>query len=260
MIVVQVTDHNLQKAVRRAAHFEEDVLSDGRLAAEALERGFPRLIVKSEDVRLPMLSSRIPVLELDRVTLRRWEAERRSAEIPVTRLDYTTRRLAMLMERSAIERSWVDRALADLTRAAGSQLPLPLRTFARRIFEFPVHYTSLHPLADVCRLTRGALKAKFRRRGLASPHMYLRWLRIMAVSDLLSDRSVTVETAANRMGFTSDGNLCRMMAAVCGMTPTEVRTGRGWNRLLIGFAWKHLTPEALEAWSDLDQLFERRVA
>ena len=228
MIVVQVTDANLQKAVRRAAHVEEDVLVDAHLAADALEWGLPRLIVRSEDVRLPMLSSRITVLELDRLTLQRWDAERRSAELPLTRLDYTTRRLAVLMERSATGRTWVDRALVDLARAAGSQLPLPLRTFARRIFEFPVHYTSLHALADVCRLTRGALKAKFRRRGLASPHTYLRWFRIMSVSDLLSDRSVTVETAANRMGFTSDGNLCRMMGAVCGMTPTEVRTVRGW--------------------------------
>ena len=82
----------------------------------------------------------------------------------------------------------------------------------------------------------------------------------MAVADLLSDRSVTVAAGARRTGFTSDGNLCRMMAAVCDMTPTEVRTLRGWNRLLITFAWTQLTPEALEAWAELDELFERHVA
>jgi hypothetical protein len=51
-----------------------------------------------------------------------------------------------------------------------------------------------------------------------------------------------------------------MMGAVCGMTPTEVRTVRGWNRLLISFAWVHLTPSALAAWGELDELFDRRVA
>jgi hypothetical protein len=35
---------------------------------------------------------------------------------------------------------------------------------------------------------------------------------------------------------------------------------RGWNRLLITFAWMHLTPEALEAWAGLDELFELHVA
>ena len=58
------------------------------------------------------------------------------------------------------------------------------------------------------------------------------------------------------MGFTSDGNLCRMMSNVCGMTPTEVRTIHGWNRLLISFAWLHLTPDALEAWADLELFAE----
>ena len=34
----------------------------------------------------------------------------------------------------------------------------------------------------------------------------------------------------------------------------------GWNRLIIGFAWVHLTPEALKGWAELDELFQRRVA
>jgi AraC-like DNA-binding protein len=82
----------------------------------------------------------------------------------------------------------------------------------------------------------------------------------MAVAHVLSDRSVSVATAAHRLGFTSDGNLCRMMGALTRMTPTDVRTVRGWNTLLISFAWVHLTPEALDAWAGLDGLFERRVA
>jgi AraC-like DNA-binding protein len=109
-------------------------------------------------------------------------------------------------------------------------------------------------------MSRGALKAKFRRRGLASPHVYLRWFRTLAVAHFLSDRTVTVAGAAQRTGCTSSGNLCRMLGDLCGMTPTEARTIHGWNRLVITFAWHHLGPEALEAWSDLDELFERRAA
>ena len=118
--------------------------------------------------------------------------------------------------------------------------------------EFPVRYRNLHSVSDACGVTRGALKARFRRRQLASPYTYQRWFRIIAVAHLLADRSVTVAAAARRMGFTSDGNLCRMMGNVCGMTPTELRTVHGWNRLLISFAWLHLTPEALEAWAELE--------
>ena len=82
----------------------------------------------------------------------------------------------------------------------------------------------------------------------------------MAAAQVLSDRSVTVATAALGLGFGSSGNLCRMMAALAQTTPTEVRTVRGWNRLLITFAWAHLTPSALDAWAQVGPLFQRRVA
>ena len=260
MIVVQVSDSTLRSAVHRAARSEEDVVSDEWLAVQALDWGFPRLVVTTPDARLPTLPPRLERVELDAATLRRWEAERRAGELPLTRLEDGTRRLSVLLERSASDRSWVDGALADLGRAAGAPLPAPLRGFARRILEFPLHYTTLRPLAEACGMSRGALKAKFRRRGLTSPHAYLRWFRTLAVAHLLSDRSVTVAAAARRAGFASNGNLCRMLAAVSGMTPTEVRTIHGWNRLVISFAWHHLGTDALEAWTELDELFERRVA
>jgi hypothetical protein len=82
----------------------------------------------------------------------------------------------------------------------------------------------------------------------------------MAAAEVLSDRSITVAAAAHRVGFTSDGNLCRTMATLAQTTPTEVRTVRGWNRLLITFAWAHLTPVALDAWVQIGQLFQRRAA
>jgi AraC-like DNA-binding protein len=261
MIVARVADPLLRKALCAASRPEEDVVTEAALGLDALQWGFPRLLVRADGSAGGLDGPHgVPVLELDEVLLRRWEVERRMAELPLPRLDFLTRRLRGLVEESASDRTWVDAALADLSRAAGARLPLPLRAFARRILEFPIHYTSLHPVARGCGLTRGALKARFRRRGLDSPYTYLRWFRIMAVAEVLSDRSVTVASAAHRLGFTSDGNLCRMMGVLTRLTPTELRTVRGWNTLLISFAWMHLTQDALDAWAGLDGLFERRVA
>lgn len=260
MIVSQVTDPLLRQAVRRAAHPEEDVVTDAALAAEAVQAGLPRLLVRSGAVLSDRSPDRVQVLDLDEGLLRRWETERRSAGLLSPKLEHVTRKLELLMERPSTDATWVDVALADLSRAAGMQLPFPLRGFARRVFEFPSRYTSLHDLSAAWGMSRGALKARFRRRGLASPYTYLRWFRVMAVAEVLSDRRVTVARAAHRVGFTSAGNLCRVTASLAGTTPTELRSVRGWNRLIVRFAWIHLTPEALDGWTSLSDLFRRRVA
>lgn len=260
MIVVRVSDPYLRRAVLRAARPEEDVVADARLAASALERGFPRLVVRDASHHRWGVPEGVRVVDVDASMLERWETERRAKELPPTRLDHLTDRMSALIQGASADRTWVDSALADLARAAGCRMPLPLRSFARRVLEFPHHYTSLRPLADACGITDGALKARFRRRDLASPSTYLRWFRGIAVSEVLSDRSVTVAEAASRLGFTSNGNLCRMMLSVTGMTPTDARSLRGWNRILVTFAWSHLSRDAVEAWGTLDELFERRIA
>ena len=260
MIVARITDPLVRKALTAAAHPEEDVILEARAAEDALQLGFPRLFVRADGFGGVEGPPGVPVVDLHDVLLERWELERWSDELPLPRLDFLTGRLRGLIERSAHEASWVDAALADLSRAAGARLPRPLRAFGRRVLEFPLHYTTLHPVAKGCGVTRGALKARFRRRGLDSPYLYLRWFRTLAVAHVLSDRSITVAQAAARLGFTSDGNLCRMMASLTRLTPTDVRTVRGWNTLLISFAWQHLTPDALDAWAGLDGLFERRAA
>lgn len=260
MIVVQASDRSLRRAVLRAAHHEEDVVADSRIAVEAIERGFPRLVIRDASHDWPPVPHGVRVVRVGESMLERWETERRSADLPPTRIDHLTQKIRTTVEKTAGDRGWVDRSLAELARASGRRLPGPLRSFGRRILEFPSHYTSLHPLADACGTSRGALKARFRRRDLSSPSTYLRWFRLMAVAHVLSDPEVTVAEAASRLGFTSDGNLCRMMANVTDMTPTEVRSSKGWNRLTVTFAWSHLSHEQLEGWSTLDVLFERRIA
>ncbi len=260
MIVVQASDPHLRRAVARAAHPEEDVVADERLAVEAIERGFPRLVVRDEAHEWPPVPDGIRLFRVDGASLERWEAQRWSSEVPRSRLEHLTERLSATVEGGPSDRTWVDGALAELARAAGRRLPRPLRSFGRRVLEFPSHYTSLHPLADACGMSRGALKARFRRRDLSTPSTYLRSFRLMAAAHLLSDRDVTVAEAARHLGFTSSGNLCRMMWSVLEMTPTEARSPRGWRRMVIAFAWEHLSHDHLEGWSTLDDLFERRIA
>lgn len=246
MIVANVSDPRLREALLRVAHPEEEVVCDEDLVLAAIDSGYPRLLVEADDGRptLADLTSAPTVrLEMARRKGRRFD-------------DYLTE-LRERVEQRSVSVSWVDRTLADLGRAAGQPLPPALRAFARRVLEFPSHYDDLQPLARSCGTSRGALKARFRRRGVPSPYSYLRWFRILAVANSLADPEVTVAATAHTLGFTSDGNLCRTMVGLTGLTPTEVRTRQGWNRLLLGFAWEHLTAEALAGWRDFEELFVR---
>jgi AraC-like DNA-binding protein len=264
MIVGYISDPIVRSALLLAAHPEEDLLLDSEIADEALAFGYPRLVIwATEDGGPPFMppgEREVPTLALSAPTLLRWESERREAGLRMGRVEWMAARLRGVLEREAGETNWVDRTLGELGRAAGAPLPPALRGFARRVMEFPSHYDDLSPLARACGTTRGALKARFRRRGLPSPWAYLRWFRVMAVAYALSDRSVTVAQAASRLGYTSDGNLCRSMLSLTRLTPTEARTLHGWNRLLISFSWTHLDSEALAAWQEMDDLFARRVA
>lgn len=259
MIVAQISDPYLAAALSRAVHPEEDLFLEEQRVQEALSMGYPRLLVRTSDGGAADPEGDVPVVVLSHATLRTWEAQRRMMELPPSRVEYLAGRLQGLLERRAAEITWVDRTLAELERAAGAPLPPGLRGFARRILEFPSYYDDLRPLAEACGLSRGALKARFRRRDLPSPYSYLRWFRVMACAHLLADRSITVAQTARRLGFTSDGNLCRTMDTLTGFTPTELRSLRGWKRLVIRFSVEHLNPAALHAWGELEELFIRRA-
>jgi AraC-like DNA-binding protein len=264
MIIANVEDSVLRAAVRHAARPDEDVIVDPALAMEAMESGYPRMMIQvaSESVARPFLTleGNIPTLTVTRATLARWEAERKAEAPEAGRACFFGGRLRSLVEREATTAFWVDRTLGELGRAVGAPLPRTLRAFGRRVLEFPSHYVDLSPLAEACGVSRGALKARFRRRDLPSPYAYLRWFRMIACAYVLSDREVTIAHAARRLGFTSDGNLCRAMRSLTGMTPTEARSLQGWTRLLITFAWTHLDAGSRDAWEELEDLFIRRVA
>lgn len=263
MIVSSLRDPLLRASLVRAARPDEDVVWDDELRADALARGFPRVIVhgaegggrpgEGRDVD----GHRIPTLTLTRTELDRWESSRRRREIPPSRVEFNAIRLRGHLTRLVTRPTWVDRSLADLGRAVGAPLPPAFKGLARRVLEFPSRYVDLWSVSDTAGLSRGALKARFRRRGLDSPYSYLRWLRVLCAAHVLSDSSATILETAERLGFSSGGNFCRAVETTCGLTPNEIRRSR--ERLLVTFAGLLLDPESRRGWEDLDELFLREV-
>jgi AraC-like DNA-binding protein len=263
MILGLLTDPALRTALQRAASPEEDVLLDEGVATEAAHHGFPRVLVhdaESEARARRLLAGReLQVLPLSVAMVMSWDQDRRRADVLRSREDFACDRLRGLL-REQQRPTWADIALRDLSRAAGAKLPGPFRGFARRVMEYPARYVDLHGLEEVSGVSRGALKARFRRRGLASPFGYLRWFRVLAAAHVLRDPSLTTLRASHRLGFTTDGNFCRAIISTTGLTPTDLRSDFGWQRLIMQFAMGYLRRDSLEAWHSLEGLFLRRVA
>ena len=137
---------------------------------------------------------------------------------------------------------------------------MAFRGFARRVLEFPRHYSSVEVVGGTRGLTSGALKARFRRRGLPSPAVYLRWLRLLAAARVLSDPRETILSASFRMGFASDGNFCRWVQATSGLSPSSLREWNGRLFVLVRLAEECLSPSSLESWPRLDEVFLSEVA
>lgn len=266
MIIAPINNVVLRATVRRAALPEEDVLHLSRDVREALQFGFPRLMVceVGEQKRLwrelGLSHSGPPVLSLGHADLRDWESAWEVDGLAVSRIDDSALRLRGLMGRAAGESVWVEGIFSDLTEILGRGLPPDLRGFFRRVLEFPSRYASLGDLEEISSLSPGALKARFRRRGLPSPSRYLRWLRVLASARVLSDPGQTTLTAAFRLGFTSDGNFCRWIQATSGLTPSALRVPGGRLPLLLRMTRECLPEGALQKWESMAGLFLRKVA
>jgi AraC-like DNA-binding protein len=263
MILGLFADPVLRASLWRAASSEEDVIVDPAAIRDAVLHGFPRLIIHDADnartvERLLEGQYGVTVVNLSDEAVTAWNVDRRKAPILRSREDFATERIRVLLRGERPRPNWVDHALRDLSKAAGAQLPPVLRGFGRRVMEFPARYDDLHGFCDTTGLSRGALKARFRRRGLHSPSIYLRWFRVMAAAHVLRDSAVTTLHASHRLGFTTDGNFCRAITTTSGITPTELRSEKGWQRLVVLFSRDYLGPDALDAWSSLDPLFHRR--
>jgi len=266
MIVAPIEDRALRTVVRRAALPVEDVLHGLEEVRYALQVGFPRLLIcgASEQRRfrsfLPPGRVDVPFLALAGPTLRSWEAAWEAQGLAVSPMDDSALRLRSIIREVARRDVWVDTVFSDLTQIVGRRIPLEFRGFARRILEFPRRYYSLVSVGETVDLSVGALKARFRRRGLPSPSRYLRWFRLLAAARVLSDPDETVLSAAYRLGFASDGNFCRWVRATSGLSPSTLRGWDGRLLILVRLAEECLPDGVLEKWEDLGGLFLREVA
>jgi AraC-like DNA-binding protein len=266
MIVAPIEDRTLQSVVRRAALPEEDVFHGLDEVRSAVQFGYPRLLVcrteDQRDVRYGLSSEVVdlPILGIGESALRSWEAAWELQGLALRRVDDSALRLRALMEQAAQESSWVEAIYSDLTQMVSRGLPPEFRGFSRRILEFPIRYDSLKGIGTAFGLSAGALKARFRRRGLPSPSKYLRWFRLLAAARVLSDPGETILSASFRLGFASDGNFCRWVRATSGMAPSELRDWNGRLLLLVRMAEECLPDKALGRWESFGGLFLRQVA
>ena len=164
------------------------------------------------------------------------------------------------MGEAARKSEWVEAVFSDLVQTVGRGLPKEFRGFSRRILESPVRDSTLHSVGEPFGLSAGALKARFRRRGLPSPYQHLSWFRLLAASRVLSDSSQTILAASYRMGFASDGNFCRWINSTSGLTPTDLREWNGRLLLMVRMAERFLSPKHLDAWDSFSGVFLRKVA
>ncbi|MGW8265994.1 MAG: helix-turn-helix domain-containing protein, partial [Longimicrobiales bacterium] len=266
MILAPLADPVLRATVRRAALPEEDVFHRIEEVSQAMRFGFPRLLVYQPEDRFSASSEkeagkqRIPVLAITGSTLRRWESAWRAQGLASSRIDVSALRLRTLMRAASGSSNWVDWVFADLTLILGRGLPDDFKGFARRVMEYPARYSSLSDLGRFLHPSPGALKARFRRRGLPSPSAYLRWFRVVAAGRLLADPQETTLTSSFRMGFTSDGNFCRWVQATCGYPPSALRGREGRMLVLLRLATEMFPPGAMEAWESLGGVFLREIA
>jgi AraC-like DNA-binding protein len=265
MILAPLSNPLLRAVVLRAALPEEDVVHRLSEVALALRLGFPRLMVFEPDdpfnVRRELEASRsnIPVLPITGATVRDWKASWHAQGLAVRRIDDSAMRLRTLIRKSVGSSSWVDGVFADLVLLLGRGLPAGFKGFARRVMEYPARYSSLADLRHLMELSPGALKARFRRRGLPSPAAYLRWFRLISGARLLSDPTETTLSVSFRLGFSSDGNFCRWVQSNAGCPPSALRRWEGRALLLFRLAAEGFPDGALDAWTDLGCLFLRRV-
>jgi AraC-like DNA-binding protein len=200
------------------------------------------------------------MLAITRATLQGWESARHAQGLAVSRIDDSALRLRALIRTASGSSNWVDGIFADLTLILGRGLPSDFKGFARRVMEYPARYSSLFDLGRILDASPGALKARFRRRGLPSPSTYLRWFRVVAAGRLLADPQQTTLGASFRMGFSSDGNFCRWVQTTSGYPPSALRGREGRMLLLFRLAAETFPPGAMEAWETLGGAFLRKTA
>ena len=261
MILAPIEDQSLLRAVRRASLAVEDVFVETEDIFGALRAGSPRISILESESDEPVarlirrVGPKLPILEVAPYDLR--NLRRATTSVATRQIDIDPFRLRRMIEQVARPMSWVERILRDLGQAAGRSLPLELRALARRVLEFPSRYALTEEVAGTAGLTPGAMKARFRRRGLPSPFAYTIRLRALCACEFLSRQEMTTASVAYHMGYSSSGNFCRAFLKLTGLRPSVGATVQGRLAVTTSFAAELLRAEQLEKWDGLGPLFVR---
>lgn len=261
MILAPLKDRSLLQAVRRASLQVEDVFVRPEDILAALRLGFPRVSILepgSDEAVVRMIrgvASKLPILEIAPYDLRNLRGA--TTSVVTRQVDIDPVRLRRLIEQVARPMGWVDGLVRDLGQVAGRPLPLELRALVRRVLEFPSRYALTEEVAGTAGLTPGAMKARFRRRGLPSPFAYTVRLRALCACELLSRREMTTASVAYHMGYSSSGNFCRAFLQLTGLRLSVGASVQGRLAVTTAFAAELLQEEQLEKWDGLGRLFVR---
>jgi AraC-like DNA-binding protein len=261
MILAPIKDRYLLRAVRRASLAVEDVFTEAEDILGALRVGSPRISIlepESDDLVAQLIrrmGSKLPILEIAPHDLRTLRYS--TTSIATRQIDIDPVRLRRMIEQVARPMGWVDRVLRDLGQLAGRPLPLELRALARRVLAFPSRYALTDEVSGTAGLTPGAMKARFRRRGLPSPFAYTVRLRALCACEFLSRQDTTTASVVYRMGYSSSGNFYRAFLKLTGLRPSVGATVQGRLAVSTSFAAELLSAEQLARWDDLGPLFVR---
>jgi AraC-like DNA-binding protein len=259
MVLAPIRNPTLLRSVRHALLAVEDVFTREEDIFSALHRGFPgaSIIESGPEARvvraIRAVGQDLPIVEIARLDVLSFSSPPPAVVIPP--IDTAPARMRQLIDQAALPMTWVERLLRDLGQAAGSSLPLGVKSLGRRVLEFPSRYSRTSAVAAAVGLTPGALKARFQRFGLPSPLAYTAWLRALGASDLLTWPGMTTDRVAFHLGYSSSGNFCRAFRNLTGLRPSEATTIDGRMLVLTRLASELLSREQIAAWARVESLF-----
>lgn len=148
----------------------------------------------------------------------RWMADRRAGGngVGVTEL------LGALMQHAVL--AWLRRPEADMPIAGASGPDLSdarLLTALEAIHARPADPWTLESLAALCHMSRTAFATRFRAQMNLSPMQYLARWRIHLASRLLRERRLTLQQAADAVGYSTGAILARAYKRELGTWPSQ---------------------------------------
>lgn len=99
--------------------------------------------------------------------------------------------------------------------------------------------------------TASTFMSRFVRHGLPSPHVLLRYVRLIRLRARLDDPTITITMAARALGFSSPQTCARMVRECFDLTPRQWREQSTTEGLIAVYVSANVTPHAA-TWRTFD--------